>query len=131
MLKQLLNKIRGIDPFYEDIRAEQIALYQHYFDRIIAVIDIDNNTERAQGGTYDEDRFHEDDDIMANVVVNEAQREGLSGCYLQIMVNQYFFADVWMREADKDQWVKRVLQRRKADYFPSGWAVFRALGLSC
>lgn len=46
---------------------------------------------------------------------------------MQVMVNQYFFADLWMREVDRDDWVNRALHRKKADYFPSGWAIFKVI----
>lgn len=131
MLRQLINKIKGIDPFYEDIKTSQVDLYQHYFELVIDSINLENNTSWALGQKHDKAALQQDDETMNQIITNQAQTKGLSGCYLQIMVNQYFFADVWMREADKDQWVKRVLRRRKADYFPPGWAVFRALGLSC
>jgi hypothetical protein len=61
------------------------------------------------------------------IIVGEAAREGLSPSYLQIMVNQYFFADDWFRERDQDDWVKLVLHRKDVDYFPDGWATRRLL----
>jgi len=39
------NKIKGIDPFYEQIKNEEIGLYQHYFNKIILSIDIGNQTK--------------------------------------------------------------------------------------
>lgn len=127
MLQQLLNRIRGIDPFYEDIKTKQVALYQHCFDLVIDAIDLENNTNWALGENYDKAILQRDDEAMCQLVRTHAEGKGLSGCYMQVMVNQYFFADLWMREMDRDDWANRVLHRKKVDYFPSGWAIFKVI----
>src|SRR5688572_3723780 len=118
MFKGLLSKLKGIDRFYEDVKPEQIGLYQHYFNKVIWAVDVANSTRWSQSESYDRKRLALDDEVMEKIIVDEAAREGLSPSYLQIMVNQYFFADERFRELDQDNWVKRVLHRKDVDYFP-------------
>ena len=127
MLKGLLSKLKGADPFYEDVKPEQIGLYQHYFARVIRAVDVANSTRWSRSESYDRARLVADDELMEKIIVDEAAREGLSSSYLQIMVNQYFFADERFREIDRDSWVKRVFYRKNVDYFPDGWSTRRLL----
>jgi hypothetical protein len=127
MFKGLLSKLKGIDRFYEDVKPEQIGLYQHYFNKVIWAVDVANSTRWSQSESYDRKRLALDDEVMEKIIVDEAAREGLSPSYLQIMVNQYFFADERFRELDQDNWVKRVLHRKDVDYFPDGWSTRRLL----
>jgi hypothetical protein len=127
MFKRMLSKLKGIDPFYEDMKVEQIALYQHYFAKIIQAVDVSNSTSWSRSEPYDRSRLAADDEVMEKIIVGEAAREGLSPSYLQIIVNQYFLADERFRELDKDTWAKRVLYRKEVDYFPDGWATRRLL----
>jgi hypothetical protein len=64
---------------------------------------------------------------LEKIIAGEAAREGLSASYLQIMVNQYFFADERFRELDRDTWVKRVIHRKDVYYFPDGPSTRRLL----
>jgi len=127
MLKGSMSKLKGIDPFYEDLKTEQLALYQHYFSKVIGSIDVMNNTRWSRSEPYDRARLSADDAIMEKIIVEEASREGLSPSYLQIMINQYFFADERFRELDQEPWVKRVMNRNAADYFPDGWTTRKLL----
>jgi hypothetical protein len=127
MLKGFLNRLKGPPEFYGDLRQEQVGRYQHYFMRVLTVIDVDNNTKWAQSKSYDKQRLHRDDALMENIIVGEATKEGLSPAYLQIIVNQYFLADPYEREKDKNHWVARVLQRKSTDYFPDPWATRKLL----
>jgi len=127
MFKGLMSKLKGIDPFYEDLKIEQLALYHHYFSKVICSIDIINNTRWSRRESYDKARLEADEEIMERIIVEEASREGLSPSYLQVMVNQYFFADERLRELDREAWVKRVINRKAADYFPDGWATRKLL----
>jgi len=123
IFRNLLNKAKGIDPFFEEIRAEQIGLYQHYFSKVIRSIDVDTETNWSMSKPFDKEQFKKDETIMEAIIVGEAATEGLSPAILQVIVHQYFFADVYQREMDKNQWVKRVMQRKEPDYFPGGWQV--------
>jgi hypothetical protein len=120
---RIKTKIKGIDPFYEEVRTEQIGLYQHYFSKLINSIDIDTQTMWSQSKDYDKQQMAKDEEVIEKIVTVEAVHEGLYPAILQVMVNQYFFADVYQRELDKEKWVKRVLHRKDVDYFPSGWQV--------
>jgi hypothetical protein len=123
MLKRLMNKAKGIDPFFEEVKAEQIGLYQHYFIKVLQSIDVDVETSWSMGKPYDKERFQKDEYIMEKIIVGEAAAEGLIPSILQVIVHQYFFADVYQREIDRKRWVQRVIHRKQADYFPGGWQV--------
>jgi len=127
MFKALLSKLKGIDPFYEDVKPEQIGLYQHYFAKVIRAVDVSNSTRWSRSERFDRARLAADDEVMEKIIVDEAAREGLSPSYLQIIVNQYFFADERFREMDQDTWVKRVIHRKDVDYFPDGRSTRRLL----
>lgn len=127
MFKALLSKMKGIDPFYEDVKPEQIGLYQRYFTKVIRAVDVANSTRWSRSGRFDRARLEADDGAMEKIIGDEAAREGLSPSYLQIMVNQYFFADERLRELDQDTWIKRVVYRKDVDYFPDGWSTRRLL----
>jgi len=120
MFKGMFSRLKGIDSFYADVNVEQIALYQHYFKKVINAVDVPNNTRWSRSEPYDRVRFEADDEVMYKIIVEEAASEGLSASYLQIMVNQYFFADELFRELDRDTWVKFVIRRKDGDYFPDG-----------
>ena len=122
-LSRMKNKIKGIDPCYEEVKTEQVGLYQHYFSKLINSIDIDTQTKWSQSKDYDRQQMAKDEEVIEKIVTLEAASEGLSPAILQVMVNQYFFADVYQRELDKENWVKRVLHRKDVDYFPDGWQV--------
>ncbi|NTU50623.1 MAG: hypothetical protein HGA87_07110 [Desulfobulbaceae bacterium] len=126
-LKGLLNKAKGIDPFFEDVKTEQIDLYQHYFKKVIQSVDVSTQTGWSMGKSYDREQFLRDQDLMEQIICGEAGPEGLSPAILQVIVNQYFFADVYQREMDREQWTKRVIYRKNPDYFPSGWGVRKIL----
>lgn len=128
MLKSLLQRLKGAPSFYEDVRPEQVGLYQHYVTEILRSVNVENNTKWSRGDkSYDRELLKSDDEKMEQIIVSKAAQEGLSPTYLQIMVNQYFFADPYHRERDRTHWVQRVLNRRSADYFPDPWAVHQLL----
>jgi len=123
IFKSLISKVRGIDPFFEEVKKDQIGLYQHYFSKVIRSIDVDTETNWSMSKPIDNEQFRKDETIMEEIIVVEAATEGLSPAILQVIVHQYFFADVYQREMDQEQWVKRVMWRKNPDYFPSGWQV--------
>lgn len=119
-LSRMKNKIKGIDPFYEEVKTEQIDLYQHYFSKLVNSIDIDTQTKWSQSKDYDRQQMSKDEEAMEKIITVEAASEGISPAILQVMVNQYFFSDVYERELDKENWIKRVLHRKDVDYFSGG-----------
>ena len=51
-------KKRAADPAYEDIKEDQIALYQEYLDGLFPMIDIDNYTLWSMSKKYDKERLY-------------------------------------------------------------------------
>lgn len=117
-LKHLTNKVKGIDPLYNIVQTEQIRLYQHYFEKVINSIDVNTQTNWSLNKPYSQLQFKKDEETMERIILGEAAREGLHPGMLQVMVHQYFFADVYQRENDRGNWVKRVMYRKETDYFP-------------
>ena len=110
---------RVADPFYKEIREGQIRLYQKYLDALFTAIDIDNYTLWTQSNEYDRERLKRDDSLMEKVCCEQAASHGVSPVYLQIMINQYFFADPWLRERYQGTWAETVVyNREKLDFFP-------------
>lgn len=61
---------------------------------------------------------------MEKVCCEEAASHGLSPVYVQVMVNQYFFADPWIREGYQSTWVETVVyDQKKVSFFPGAWNV--------
>ena len=108
-----------VDPLYSDINVEDVGVYQRYFDKIIAHVNVENYTRWSMSRSYDRRNLEADDDWMYGVL-QEAERDGISGGMLQNMVNQFFFADILMREQDKRCWIRRVMHPHPTDYFPGG-----------
>lgn len=123
ILSNVKSKITGVDPFYEEVRREEIGLYQHYFEKVINSIDIDTQTMWSKSEDYNREQMAQDEDAMEKIIAKEAVREGLAPAILQVMVNQYFFADVYQRELDMQDWVRRVMHRKDVDYFPTGYSM--------
>jgi len=127
-LSYIKNYIEGKDPFYDVIETEQIDLYQYFFNKTIESVNVDNYTGWTKGkGNYDESQLAKDDKIMEQIILNEGVLAGLHPATLQVIVHQYFFADVYQREMDKNQWVKRVLFRKDIDFFPDGASTHRLM----
>ena len=120
-------KLLGIDPAYDNVRTGQLPRYQHYFERVLASVDLDTQTNWGMSRPYNKQQFLKNEEAIERIIVGEAVPEGLRPAVLQVMVNQYFLADVWQRERDREQWARRVLYRKKVDYFPSASAVVELL----
>lgn len=127
-MKRLIAKIKGIDPFYLEIKKSQVELYQAYFERLLEAINVDNYTKRSSGEEYDKAVANLDDNTIEKITVEEAQnKDNLLPVYLQVILEQYFYADVWKREFDKHGWVHRVLHRKSVDYFPDPMRLYTTL----
>jgi hypothetical protein len=117
-------KKRVADKFYEEINEDQIPLYQKYLDGLFAVIDIENYTLWSKSEEYDRERLEQDDRLMEKVCCEEATSHYLSPAYLQIMINQYFFAYPWVREHYRSTWVETVVyNKERIDFFPEAWVI--------
>ena len=68
-----------------------------------------------------------DELTMERIIVGEAvARDGLAPAVLQVMVCQFFAADILQREMDRHRWVERVRRPdSRVNYFPSPQAVLR------
>lgn len=126
-LDKIKAKVQGIDEFYVDIPKEHLGLYQNYFNKILNEVDLNTQTRWSAGKDFDKDQLDRDFVTMERIVIEEAIKEGLHSVILNVIVNQYFFADVYRREKDKADWVKRVIHRKSTDYFPSGWAIYNVI----
>ena len=112
------------DPFYERINTGQIRTYQRYLDAVFTVIDVENFTRWASDESYDKDKLYRQDRLMRRLFAEDASTRGLSPDYLHTMVNQYFFADPWIRERYKRSWAETVVYRRRAkNFFLNGLSV--------
>ena len=119
MLKKLANKIQGIDEYYKDLKTEQIALYQHYFNEKINSVDIGNFEKWIDGETRDESKLDTDSETLQDIT-SRAANEGLNSNYLMVMFYQYVVADKYQRELVQNNWVKTVLYKNDKDFFPTG-----------
>ena len=128
ILRKFIARLKGIDSFYAELPSKNIALYQKYFERLLNSVDIENCTKRSMGKDYDRSISERDDTIIERIIVEEAQAKGsLVPGYLQVILEQYFFADVWMREKDRHCWINRVLHRKDVDYFPDPLRIYTRL----
>jgi len=116
---------------YEEIKKDQIPLYQKYLDGLFAVIDIDNYTLWSMSKEYDRERLKRDDRLIEKVCCEEAASHDLSPVCLQIVVNQYFFADPWLRERYRSTWVETVVYNAESVSFLPGagnfWKILEAV----
>ena len=122
------RKKRVADPFYMDIDEGQVSLYQGYVERLVAALDVENIILWAMAKPYDKEKFERDDRLLEKVCCKEAVADGLSPVYLQIMINQYFFADPDLRESYESTWVETVVyNQEKASFFPRATKVRKML----
>lgn len=126
-MKKLIAKIKGIDTFYSEINKHQVDLYQAYFEQLLESVNVDNSTKRSSGEEYDKIVADHDDHTIEKIIVDEAKTNDLLPVYLQVILEQYFYADVWKREADKHNWVRRVMRRKRVDYFPDPLRIYNTL----
>ena len=112
------------DPFYKEIGEDQISLYQGHLDRLVGEVDIENIMQWAMSKEYDKEKLERDDRLLEKVCCDEAVSDGLSPAHLQIMINQYFFADPHLRESYESTWVATVVyNQEKVSFFPGATKV--------
>ncbi|MFO8232656.1 MAG: hypothetical protein R6U20_08310, partial [Longimonas sp.] len=105
------------DPYYQFLRTEEIALYQSLFNKIINEVDVENYTKWSKNKEYDYEQANKDN-LIINKYLEKAKEEGMRSDYLHIITLQYFFADWMMRDFNKKNWVKKVVELG-GDFFPS------------
>jgi hypothetical protein len=114
-LKRLSLRLKGVHPFYAEMKRTQIALYQHYFNRMIAVADVKNLTDRSHGRPYSQESYDKDYKVL-DAILREAETNGLMPHYLQVLFEQYIWADVLGREWRKDDWVETARHCKMYDF---------------
>ena len=112
------------DIVYSHINVVRKSEYQDLFEKILLKTDVLNETERSLGNDYDKERSNQDWEFQIGLVENFEKQTGLKGIIIQTMLEQYFFADIHQRELDKKNWINRVLERRKEDYFPDSKFIY-------
>ena len=115
------------DPIYENVVPGTERQYQMYFEKILASIDVENFTNQALGRSQDKKRIDSDYATVEKLVNHAAEKEQLLPVILQVMLEQYFWADVYKREMDKERWIYRVMDREGVDYFPDSMAVYNRI----
>lgn len=112
-IKWFKAKGTGIDEFYADLDIEQIDRYQKYFIKMI------NGTDISDHKKVNHDSLGK--------TLDEAEKENLVPVYLQVMFEQYLFADVYFRDMNRVNWVKKVMHRERPDFFPSPGGILKTL----
>ena len=117
-----------VDPAYAALDPADVPLYQRYFEKCLEAVDVDNYTKHTTYEPCDKARMKRDDETLERILREEAgEKAGLLPPMLQIMLYQYFAADVTARRRDKQRWVERVMYPEpKLNYFPTPRAVLRA-----
>jgi len=119
MLKGLIKRLKGQPDFYEDLRDEQVALYQRHFNRIIAAVDLTNNTKWAKGQPYDRKRLAIDDETIVNGF-RDPRLHGEMGSAKDFAV---FMARTWYRAlglcSSARLWYEEMRQWRS--WTPADW----------
>lgn len=82
-------------PFYLYIKMDQIDLYQQCFDEIISTIHLDNYDKRAKSKPFDKSIYQKDEKNIERIVNKAHIDHKLIGPYIQVMTEQYYFADPW------------------------------------
>ena len=113
------------DLIYQNIISGTESLYQKYFEKILDKIDLQNFTNQTLGRSYDKDKLKNDYKIVEQIVNIAKEKDRLLPLTLQVMLEQYFWADVYMREMDKNKWIYRVTHRKDEDYFPDSLAIYK------
>lgn len=112
------------NPIFKNINKGDYPYYQQYFLDALSVIDLQNFTNQTLGVKYNK-KLIESDYKRVEKIFNKAKKEhGLSPAILQIMLEQYIWADIYLREIDKNNWIERVTHRKNEDYFPDSTLVY-------
>lgn len=110
------------DKFYEKMPKKDVGKYQALFHEILGLVDIKNLTNRSLGREYDQKQIDTDYEKIG-LVLDKAEQHGLQPLALQIMFEQYVYADEWQRDMKKGIWVETVIHRKDEDFFPDPWSI--------
>lgn len=112
--------------FYSNIKTGEIPKYQEYFLEMLESADVENLTKWSQGLQHDKGEYAKSYE-RHQPILDRAEKDGLTPLCLQIMFEQYIFADILQREWYKTHWFERVLRREKEDFFPDPKAILKTL----
>lgn len=112
------------DLIYRNVNKSNRSRYQRYFIEALNSIDLQNFTNQTLGRAYDKGRIKSDYKQVEKIFNNVKRKHNLSPVILQIMLEQYIWADIYLRETDKNDWIKRVTHRKNEDYFPNSTLVY-------
>ena len=115
------------DPIYKNVISGTEPLYQQYFERILELIDVQNFTNQTLARPHEKSRIEGDNKIVEELINLAKEKDNLLPVVLQIMLDQYFWADVYMREMGKEKWIYRVMNRKDEDFFPDSMTVYKTL----
>ncbi|MEA2088573.1 MAG: hypothetical protein U9O55_01895 [Patescibacteria group bacterium] len=131
MTKKIKNYLKSFwkyyilrKPKFYKIKKSEIKEYQKYFNEILKKIDIYNTTEWLQFQRGNFKKYDIDSKKIFEKLEEIKKNKKISSLYLQMMVDQYIFADVWIRERNKDSWVEIILKRKSDDFFPDPWSIY-------
>ncbi len=102
----------GVDPFYWEMKREQIALYQHCFRQMLDAVDVNNLTEQSNGKDYSPE-VSARDYAELDKIVREAKADHLVPKYLQVLFEQFLREDTIEREKHRGTWITAATNRAR------------------
>ena len=115
---------RSKDPVYENVVTGTESKYQDCFESILNEIDVQNFTDQSLNRPHDKGKIKSDYEIVERIVKEAQNTDDLIPAVLQVMLEQFFFADVYKRENDKKKWIEVVMNRKDEDYFPDSESIY-------
>lgn len=112
------------DPVYSLVNEKEKRAYQIYFNKALKIIDLYNETDRALGKSYNKQQATKDDKKLEKLFLEAHEMENLSIPILQVLLQQYLLADVWLRERHSTSWIDKAMSREKTDFFPDSSYVY-------
>lgn len=89
---------------------------------MLDLVDINNLTNRSLGREYNQKQIDADYEKVRSVL-DKAEHQSLQPLALQIMFEQFVYADEWQRDMKKSIWVETVIQCKDEDFFPDSWSI--------
>jgi hypothetical protein len=75
-LNKVVSKIKGVDPFYNGIPMEHLALYQHYFNKVISQVDVESHTRWISGESCETQQLDKNADIIEHIILKRGGSRG-------------------------------------------------------
>ena len=100
-MKQFNFKLCYSKKKFYKIKKIEIEVYQKYFNEILKEINIHNTTKWIQFQKGDFKKYEIDDRKIFEKLKQVKRNGKIFSLYLQIMIDQYIFADVLVRERNK------------------------------